>query len=110
MKVLVCGGRSYLDHKRVFEVLDGLRPKHVIHGGASGADRCANDWALVRGVRRSIYPADWTRHGRAAGPRRNQLMLDKEKPDLVVAFPGGRETADMVSRARAAGVRVMEID
>jgi hypothetical protein len=110
MKVLVCGGRSYLDHKRVFAVLDELKPKHVVHGGASGADRCANDWALVRGVRRSIYPADWTRHGKAAGPKRNQLMLDKEKPDLVVAFPGGRGTADMVNRARAAGVRLMEIE
>lgn len=108
MKVLVCGGRNYLDLKRVFEVLDGLRPKHVIHGGASGADRCANDWAIVRGVRRSIYPADWVRLGKAAGPLRNQLMLDKEKPDLVIAFPGGRGTADMVRRAREAGVKVIE--
>jgi len=30
-------------------------------------------------------------------------------PDLVLAFPGGRGTADMVSRARKAGVRVVEI-
>lgn len=31
------------------------------------------------------------------------------KPDLVVAFPGGRGTADMVQRARAAGVEVLEV-
>jgi UDP-N-acetylmuramoylalanine-D-glutamate ligase len=36
-------------------------------------------------------------------------MLDKEHPDLVVAFPGGRGTTDMISRAKKAGVKVMEI-
>ena len=40
---------------------------------------------------------------------RNQRMLDEGKPDLVVAFPGGRDTADMVRRARSAGVEVVEI-
>ena len=44
-----------------------------------------------------------------AGPRRNARMLAEGKPDLVVAFPGGRGTADMVSKARAAKVEVMEI-
>jgi hypothetical protein len=33
----------------------------------------------------------------------------KGKPDLVVAFPGGRGTANMVKQARAAGVAVMEV-
>jgi hypothetical protein len=36
-------------------------------------------------------------------------MLGQGHPDLVVAFPGGRGTADMVRRANAAGVRVMEV-
>ena len=48
-------------------------------------------------------PADWTKHGKAAGPIRNQKMLD-ECPDLVVAFPGGKGTADMVRRAMKAGI------
>ena len=32
------------------------------------------------------------------------------KPDLVVAFPGGAGTLNMVMQARKAGVRVIEID
>jgi Lhr-like helicase len=36
-------------------------------------------------------------------------MIDEGKPDLVIAFPGGRGTADMVGRARKAGIRVVEI-
>jgi hypothetical protein len=48
--------------------------------------------------------ADWEKLGRSAGPIRNQAMLDEGRPDLVVAFPGHHGTADMVRRARAAGV------
>jgi hypothetical protein len=43
------------------------------------------------------------------GPLRNQEMLDAA-PDLVVAFPGGRRTADMVRRAKRVNVKVIEID
>ena len=36
-------------------------------------------------------------------------MLEEGRPDLVIAFPGGRGTADLVARARRAGVEVMEV-
>jgi len=35
-------------------------------------------------------------------------MLKDGRPDIVLAFPGGTGTADMMRRARAAGVRVVE--
>lgn len=109
-KVLVCGGRDYSDRRKVYEVLDrehaALPIDRLVAGGANGADSLASDWAAARGVGRSIYVADWEAHGRAAGPIRNQEMLDKEKPDLVIAFPGGRGTANMIRLAKAAGVEV----
>jgi hypothetical protein len=33
-------------------------------------------------------------------------MLDEAKPDAVIAFPGGRGTADMTDRALKAGLPV----
>lgn len=113
MKVLVCGGRDYADELHVFDVLDELwrdrAVEQVIHGGASGADSLARRWANYREVPHVPYPADWMRYGPAAGPLRNQRMLDHAKPDLVVAFPGGTGTADMVRRAKAARVEVLEV-
>lgn len=110
-KVLVCGGRDYHNIKTVYVALDGLIPKPtlIIQGGAFGADACASEWAHARNVLERQFAADWHAHGRAAGPIRNQQMLDEGKPDLVVAFPGGTGTADMVRRAKAAGVRVIEV-
>src|SRR5262249_16770583 len=46
---------------------------------------------------------EWDELGKKAGPLRNQRMLDEGKPDLVVAFPGGGGTKDMVRRAVQAG-------
>ena len=120
MRVLVCGGRDYKDEQRVFAELDDIGATYIIEGGqrtrdpetgeiVGGADFFAYRYGSIRDVAGCTYGADWAKHGRAAGPIRNQRMLDEGKPDLVVAFPGGRGTADMVRRAKAAGVPVKEI-
>jgi hypothetical protein len=49
-----------------------------------------------------------TTTSRAVCPNRIS-MIDEGKPDLVVAFPGGRGTADMVKRAKKANVEVIEV-
>lgn len=113
MKVLVCGGRNYEDFSRVQSVLDKLHHEAgidlIIEGGAQGADYCAQHWAAKSGVAGQTYEADWENQGSFAGPARNKRMLEEGKPDLVIAFPGGRGTADMVRKARRAGVEVVEI-
>lgn len=109
-RVLVTGGRAFTDRALVFDTLDSLVPIAVIiEGGATGADGLARWWAHRRGVPVETYPADWLAHGKAAGPIRNGQMLLHGKPDLVVAFPGGRGTADMVRQAQDAGVAVLTI-
>ena len=115
-RILVTGGRDYADRERLTRTLDDLARTQaiavIIHGNAPGADSLAAEWAAARSIARAAYPvlpAEWALLGKAAGPRRNAKMLREGRPDLVVAFPGGRGTADMVRRARAAGVRVMEV-
>jgi hypothetical protein len=69
----------------------------------------AAQWAQGAGVKLETYPAEWDRFGKAAGPKRNQVMIDQGRPDLVVAFAGGNGTADMVNRAKKAGIEVVVI-
>jgi len=110
MRVLVCGGRDYRDREAVFGELHALAERYgwltIIEGGATGADSLAREWAQLCYHGLVTVVADWQSHGRAAGPIRNQQMLTSAKPDLVLAFPGGRGTADMVRRANAAGLNV----
>jgi|SRR5215469_8786893 len=110
-RVLVCGGRSFKDREFLFLVLDQhlARDDVIISGAARGADRLAIEYAVMRRLACERFPADWALYGKGAGPIRNQQMLDKGKPDLVIAFPGGTGTADMVARAKLAKIEVREI-
>jgi len=79
---------------------------HLIQGGADGVDKFAGGWAAFKpGIVRYVCHAEWDKYGRMAGPIRNCRMLEW-KPDLVVAFPGGAGTANMVKQAEAAGVKI----
>jgi hypothetical protein len=111
---LICGGRDFADRSMFDSAMGDLMrlkgcPARIVHGAARGADKMADEWADRKAIPSIRMPADWQKHGKAAGPIRNQEMLDRMKPSLVVAFPGGRGTADMVTRARKAEIDVAEI-
>ncbi len=114
VRVLVCGGRYYQDRGRVNAVLDKLHAEGdgievIIQGGARGADSIASDWADSHSVRNLQYDADWESNGTFAGPMRNKQMLVEGQPTLVIAFPGGKGTRNMMFQARDRGVKVIEI-
>jgi hypothetical protein len=112
MIVIVAGGRYYNDRKLVFAVLDKLNSEKpidlLIQGGATGADALALEWCNKRYINCVQVDADWKKLGNAAGPIRNRKMLEDFQPDLVVAFPGNRGTADMKRQAKKAGVKVLD--
>lgn len=113
MRVVVTGGRDFADMDLVNRVLlvlaqwdpDGIEA--LAHGGASGADALADAFCKRCGVPVDVFPADWDAHGKAAGPLRNQRMLDTFKPELVVAFAGGKGTMNCVKEARKRKIPVI---
>lgn len=113
VRVLVCGGRDYADAAKVNNALDRLHATRgievVMHGAAKGADALADEWARRNRVSLHTFPAQWEKHGKAAGPIRNQRMLAVGRPDLVIAFPGGTGTADMVHIALVSSVEVIKV-
>jgi hypothetical protein len=109
LTVLVCGGRDYANNGKVVDTLCEIHGKErrilaIVQGGATGADKLASDWARLAEVIDIRVPAQWSTHGRGAGPKRNAFMLRQYKPDMVVAFPGGDGTADMIAKAVGDGL------
>jgi len=126
MRILVCGGRNFNDTSMLWNELDALgKIDCIIQGDATGADSLAKDYATEHGIDHEDYPAKWdnvkapgavirtSKYGRKynvlAGFQRNEKMIIFGEPDLVIAFPGDKGTADMVKRARKAGIEVKEI-
>jgi len=111
--VLICGDRNWSDYQAIKREIVGhkLDPKTdvIMHGGARGADRIAGEIGLANRFKVRVFPADWERHGRGAGPIRNYLMLD-QRPDLVLAFHPeiglSKGTAHMIEIAKEKGIKV----
>lgn len=78
----------------------------VVHGDCpTGADALAQAICEDHGIKTERHPADWNEHGRAAGPIRNQEMVDLGAHECL-AFPhhGSRGTYDCLRRAESADI------
>jgi hypothetical protein len=111
MRIGVTGGRNFDDIEVVHKTMRLLRVEDpvLVHGGASGADEYCRLWAEAAGWKTEMFGADWDRFGKGAGPRRNQAMVNSGL-GVLVAFPGGRGTEDMVRRAREAGILTLRVE
>ena len=112
MRLLVTGSRHFQDAELVLRKITEYDPDVIIEGGASGADSLAVRAGIQLGIFVEQYHANWEKYGRAAGPLRNQEMLDRGKPDVVLAFPlkDSKGTWDMVKRAKDAGIPVEVVE
>lgn len=131
MRLLVCGNRDWPCRNTIAAWLGRFKGPDVtvIHGAQRtraypnlesdedyGADFLAGEVANAMGFAVEEYPADWKRHGPAAGPIRNEEMAQKDihrglafgrlvklKGTRIVGRTG---TGDMVDRLNARGVLV----
>jgi hypothetical protein len=117
MRILVTGSRDLTDDALVRDALINAIPLDaadvtiVVGDCPTGADRFARGFADFDGDAADVHIADWTTHGKAAGPLRNQAMVDSGA-DVCLAFyrqgASNRGTSDCVRRARASGIEVYE--
>lgn len=129
-RLIVCGGRTYgwplkgylseadkthdtvrieAERKRLFDVLDFLKPREIAEGEAPGADSVVREWAISRLVPFQRFRALWETEGKLAGRNRNRRMFASFDPEGTVAFPGGTGTADMENVTIGGGVWLVRI-
>jgi hypothetical protein len=111
IKYIVAGSRSYKHTSKSFERLSECILKSrvyfedefsdskditIISGDCHGPDRMGAKWARENDIEVEVYPADWDRHGKAAGMIRNAEMADAG--DVLICFWDGesRGTKNMI--------------
>lgn len=107
MRVLFCGTRDVISRfeAKIERIMKTLNPKTdiIIHGGCKGVDMMCDDIAHKLEFTVEVYPALWSQYGRAAGPIRNQQMLNTGIDRVIAFHPNldeSKGTKDMVNRAR----------
>jgi len=108
MKVIIAGSRHTTNYRIIVEAVNesGFDITEVISGGARGVDSLGERFALNNNVAVKKFTANWSKHGRAAGPMRNQQMADYA--DALIAIPSRISigTRDMIKKAEKAGLTV----
>ncbi len=113
MKVIIAGCRDFDDYEMLKEYVDHILQNvskkediEIVSGGARGADALGERYAKEHGYKLTVFPADWDKYGRAAGPKRNEKMGDYA--DALIAFWDGksRGTRHMIEYAEAKSLKV----
>lgn len=119
VRVLITGCRHWRCTALASRIVYQLKARHgdalvVVHGHCpDGVDHEFEREARTQGVRTETHPADWHAHGKAAGPIRNQAMVDLGAEFCLAVHRdllGSKGTLDCVKRCWAAGIPVWLVD
>ena len=122
LKIIICGGRHFNDYPLLKSIVDKQLIEHtilpseteIVSGHCEGADMLGEQYAKEHGCALHIFPAEWTKYGKAAGPIRNKEMVDyiaSADKSLVIAFVSNntRGTKNTVAQAKKLNIPVVEI-
>ncbi len=118
-RIIVCGGRHFNDYDTLESLVDSVLAEkslsnneiEIISGHCEGADMLGELYAKKHGIVCKVFPAEWTKYGRAAGPIRNSQMIEYASEStipIVVAFvsPRTKGTIDTVNKATKRGFSI----
>lgn len=110
MKVIIAGGRDFDDFNLLCEKCDHILSQQtdieIVSGTANGADKLGEKYAIQKGHTIKQFPADWEKHGRRAGYKRNLEMA--AYADALIAFWDGhsRGTKHMIDIAETGNLKI----
>lgn len=108
MRVIIAGSRDITDYKQVEAAYlsSNIPITEIVSGGARGVDALGEQVAKNFGIPIKVFPADWDKHGKRAGPLRNIQMA--EYADGLIAIWDGKSkgTKHMIDQANKQGLVV----
>ena len=124
-KVIVAGSRDLVirtePNLNPMQWLDGLlctafktlHPHYdleIVSGGSGNIDKLGERWAQFSGCEAvTVFPADWSKHGKAAGPIRNRQMAEYADALVLIWDGESRGSKNMLEEATKRGLRVVEV-
>jgi hypothetical protein len=98
MIVVIAGSREYTYAFRLEKAIadSGFEITEVVSGCARGVDHMGEVWAAKHGIPITKFPADWDKHGKAAGPIRNEQMSEYADALILLMYPDSRGSANML--------------
>lgn len=122
-RIIIAGSRFFFDYEKLLSAVDELGihlmntidPVEIVSGHAQGADALGEKFAKAYRYPLKIFPAEWNKYGKAAGPIRNEQMARyaaEADKGILIAFPMGesRGTRNMIKLAEQYGLEIEVVD
>lgn len=111
MKIIIAGGRDFVDYELLSRICDDILPEFknvsIVSGAARGTDALGERYAKEHGYELYRFPADRNKYGGVAGPIRNKQMA--KYADGLIAFHdhNSKGTANMIKEAGIARLMIV---
>lgn len=98
MKVVIAGSRDIVDRLGLVKAIkqSGFDITEVVSGKARGVDTMGETWAVANDIPIKQFPADWSKHGNAAGPIRNSMMAEYADAAIIIWDGKSAGTLNMI--------------
>jgi hypothetical protein len=108
VKTIIAGSRDIEDYGWVCAAVEesGFTVTEVVSGGAHGVDHQGERWGHYRDIPVKVFPADWKKYGKGAGPVRNRQMADYAEALIAVWDGASKGTENMIREAKARDLKV----
>lgn len=116
VKIIIAGSRNFNDYevvrKNAAELVSEIKSSHedpffeIVSGGAKGVDSLGERFAGEEGFELVVFPANWSKYGRGAGPKRNAEMADYATHLLSFWDGNSKGTKSMINLAKKKGLTV----
>lgn len=112
-RLIIAGSREFNDYARLSKVVScltrGWGNFEIVSGRCRGADRLGERYAREYGIPLKVFPAEWERYGKGAGPIRNQEMANYATHCIVFLGENSRGSKNMVETAKRYKLKVKTI-
>lgn len=118
MKLIIAGSRTlsfscYGIQGLIYTILGAFPlPLEVVSGGAKGIDESGEEFVkLIKEdtIFLTRFPADWDKHGKAAGPIRNKQMADYADALLLIWDGKSKGSANMKTTMQKLNKPIYEV-
>ncbi len=109
-KLVIAGSRNFTDYnffkEKVNICISRIKEEYeliILSGHCKGVDMMVEKYAKENNLQIEIFPAEWEKYGKSAGPKRNKIMVDNA--DFAIAFSsGGKGTESLIKFAKQKGI------
>lgn len=107
MKTIIAGSRTIINGGIVTKAIgdSGFEITEVVSGHALGVDRAGEGYALLHGLKVTLFIPDWERYGKSAGMIRNAEMANYADALIAIWDGKSRGTKNMIDNATKKGLK-----